>query len=189
MKPRGNIACGIIWGLAMILLSQCSPYAGKNMLTFFFDGVPENDTLTTGLTGPGETQADTVRQEELLSVSAPTRFIHYPYEEGDCASCHNELSLGTMVEDQPGLCYLCHEDQSAVYDYLHGPVAGGYCTACHDPHMSESGKLLRKTGDDLCFYCHERESVLKNEMHLDLDGMLCMDCHNPHGGEDKYIFH
>jgi predicted CXXCH cytochrome family protein len=176
-------------GAGIILLSQCSPYAGKNLLNFFFDGVPETDTTSVNLADLVETSTDSMgTTEELLALEMPSRHVHYPYEERECASCHNEKSLGTMVEPQPGLCYIGHEDLSTVYSYLHGPVAGGYCTSCHDPHMSESGKLLRLSGDDLCFNCHREKSVLQNEMHEGLEGMFCTDCHNPHGGEDKYIF-
>jgi len=186
---KGKIGGGILLGVAILLLSQCSPYAGKNLLNFFFDGVPETDTAHAELAVLDEIQSDSLDPaENLLSLEEGASLVHYPYEEGECASCHNEHSLGTMVEAQPGLCYTCHEDLSMVYAYLHGPVAGGYCTSCHNPHESESENLLRKTGDALCFHCHSRESVEKNEMHQDLDGMLCMDCHNPHGGEDKYIF-
>ena len=189
MKNRGRLRQVILWSLTIIMMSQCSPYAGKNLLNFFFDGVPESDSVGTELSGPEQTPSDSLGPaQELLAQQAPSRILHDPYGEGECASCHNALSLGTMVEAQPGLCYLCHEDLSEGYAYLHGPVAGGYCTACHDPHMSESPQLLRMEGDRLCFYCHAEEDVLKNEMHQDLEGMLCLDCHNPHGGEDKYIF-
>lgn len=189
MMHKGKIGGGFLLGVAILLLSQCSPYAGKNMLNFFFDGVPESDTLQAELAVLDELQSDSSGQAEaLLALEEPASMLHYPYEEGECASCHNERSLGTMVEAEPGLCYTCHEDLSTVFAYLHGPVAGGYCSSCHDPHMSESEKLLRRTGDALCFHCHAKENVEKNEMHQDLDGMLCMDCHNPHGGEDKYIF-
>ena len=189
MNQRGRIGHGFLLGVAILLLSQCSPYAGKSMLNFFFDGVPESDTAQAKLADLDEISPDSLGQGgALLALEKPILFVHYPYEERECASCHNEQALGTMVEAQPGLCYTCHEDLSTVYAYLHGPVAGGYCTSCHDPHMSESGKLLRRTGDALCFHCHAQESVEKNEMHQDLEGMFCMDCHNPHGGEDKYIF-
>jgi len=189
MKNKGRISLGICAGLTLLVLSQCSPYTGKNLLNFFFDGVPESDTLLAGTMDPEDAAPDSLALSEGMPVlSGPSHTVHYPYEEGECASCHNENSLGTLVEAQPDLCYLCHEDLSASYGYLHGPVAGGYCTSCHDPHRSKSGKLLRLTGEALCFYCHEKESVVKNEMHQDLEGMFCMDCHNPHGGEDKYIF-
>jgi predicted CXXCH cytochrome family protein len=173
----------------MVLLSQCSPHAGKSVLRFFFDGVPDTDSsFISGQEQKGLTPDSTTYALGAPASSGPVGFVHYPYGEQECASCHNELSLGNMVEPQPGLCYICHEDLSASYNYLHGPVAGGYCTACHDPHRSENEHLLKLTGEALCFYCHQEQSVLKNEMHLDLEGMLCTDCHNPHGGDDKYIF-
>ena len=89
-----------------------------------------------------------------------------------------------MLEPEPALCYMCHEDLTSVYPVLHGPVGGGYCTACHDPHSSKAGSLLRFNGRDLCLYCHVEKEVLKNEIHEGLEEMACSDCHNPHGGED-----
>lgn len=189
MKRPGNIWFVILVTAALVLLNQCSPYAGKGLLHFFFDGVPESDTTSLLSENPEGIMPDSSTYSEgMLASSAPSGLIHYPYGEGECSSCHNERALGIMVETQPGLCYICHEDLAVRYSYLHGPVAGGYCTACHDPHRSENEKLLKLTDEVLCFYCHEAKSVLGNEMHEDLDGMLCTDCHNPHGGEDKYIF-
>ena len=189
MKHSHNIWSGILFIMGIILLSQCSPHAGKSVLNLFFDGVPESDSSQLADTDRVDMVSDSGAYAlEVLSSIEPEDIVHYPYEEGDCASCHDKLSLGSMVEPQPGLCYICHEDLAGIYNYLHGPVAGGYCTACHDPHRSDNEYLLKLTGDELCFYCHKQESVLKNEMHQDLDGMACMDCHNPHGGEDKYIF-
>ena len=189
MIQQNKIGFGFLLFMAAILLCQCSPKAGKSLVTFFFDGVPEADTLSS-TTKQGQQNLDSTLQEvEALALAEPAWLVHYPYAERECAACHNEQSLGTMTETQPELCYMCHEDLSASYAYLHGPVAGGYCTSCHDPHSSKNEKLLRFQGDELCFYCHSKESVYKNEMHEDLDGMACADCHNSHGGEDKYIFH
>jgi predicted CXXCH cytochrome family protein len=175
--------------MGMSLLYQCSPHAGKSVLHFFFDGVPETDSSQlTGMDTAIVSPDSGAYFQEVFASSDPEPYEHYPYEEQECASCHDELSLGTMVEPQPGLCYICHEDLAGTFNYLHGPVAGGYCTACHDPHRSENHFLLKLTGDALCFYCHNQERLWKTEMHQDLDGMLCMECHNPHGGDDKYIF-
>lgn len=175
--------------VVLILLSQCSPHAGKSMLHFFFDGVPQSDSaLMTGIPAVAN-GADTASSPlEKIAHTDPKVIVHSPFGEEECAMCHDERSLGNMVEPQPGLCYLCHEDLAQSYNYLHGPVAGGYCTACHDPHRSKNDHLLRLTGEPLCFYCHRRANVLRNEMHQDLEGMLCLDCHNAHGGEDKFIF-
>jgi len=189
MNRALHICIGIFMLTGMILLSQCSPRAGKSLLHFFFDGVPDADTAQLAGADTELLLADSAAFPEEPQVQADARaLVHYPYGEQDCSSCHDELSLGSMVEPQPDLCYICHEDLSGTYNYLHGPVAGGYCTACHDPHRSENKYLLKMTGEDLCFYCHQEKSVLKNEMHQDLEGMQCMDCHNPHGGDDKYMF-
>lgn len=189
MRPCRKIWYGFLFIIALILLCQCSPYAGKSLLTFFFDGVPEADTLA-GISDQGKVSPDSTTLLGVpIALNEPTMWIHYPYAERECAACHDEQSLGNMTEEQPGLCFICHEDFSANYTHLHGPVAGGFCTSCHDPHSSKNEKLLRFTGDDLCFHCHKKESVYRNEMHEGLDGMGCADCHNPHGGEDRYIFH
>jgi len=189
MNRTGKIWSGFLLFTAMILFGQCSPYAGRSLLTIFFDGVPADSTDVVNLESV-TLLSDSATQTPNVSVAeAPMVYIHYPYEERECASCHDQNSLGTMVETQPELCYMCHEDLASQYTYLHGPVAGGYCTSCHDPHMSEAENLLRYTREQLCFHCHKSESVYTNEMHQDLEGMECTDCHNPHGGEDKYIFH
>jgi len=188
MKQKGKIWRAFLLFLALMLTSQCSPNASKSLLNFFFDGVPEPDTAS-GMVVLTSVESDSIVQAGNEDASTLTKAsVHYPYQERECAACHDEQSLGSMLEPQPGLCYLCHEDFAGTYAYLHGPVAGGYCTSCHDPHSSENEKLLKIVGDDLCFHCHEKKSVGRNEIHQDLDGMLCTDCHNPHGGEDKYIF-
>ena len=189
MNRPGNIWVGVLLAAGLFLLSQCSP-SGKSLLTFFFDGVPEPDSTEVTVPGSEAVPADSANLAmDDSAPGSPMVFVHYPYGERECAACHDQRSLGTMVEPQPGLCYSCHEDLGTRYQYLHGPVAGGYCTSCHDPHRSGKEKLLKFTGDQLCFHCHKPESVYKNEMHMDLEGMVCVDCHNPHGGEDKYIFH
>lgn len=190
MRRSGYIWSGLILMMAMILFGQCSPHAGKSLLTFFFDGVPGADSTEAVSMEPEVFSADSAnRTMDASTDEVPKVFVHYPYEERECSSCHDQNSLGSMVEPEPGLCYMCHEDLTSQYKTLHGPVAGGYCTSCHNPHSSENEKLLRYTGEQLCFHCHKAESVYKNEMHMDLEGMVCLDCHNPHGGDDKYIFH
>ncbi len=173
-----------------VTLHQCAPKTGRSLLTLFFDGVPaqdsqlpvaSSDTLATGPMA-GEATEGTVEERSSLVV-------HYPYAERECSMCHDPGSLGRMLEPQPALCYMCHEELGSVYPVLHGPVGGGYCTACHDPHSSPGPALLRFTGQELCFYCHTEEDVMKNEMHEGLDGMACTDCHNPHGGEDQYMLY
>ena len=190
MSLTGKIWTGFLLMVTIILLVRCSPYAGKSLLSFFFDGVPGTDSTAMATLEIDVASMDSASHTmETLDPEGTVVFTHYPYQQRECAVCHDQNSLGTMVEPEPRLCYMCHEDFSTIYNYLHGPVAGGYCSSCHDPHMSESEKLLRFTGQQLCFHCHQSGSVYKNEMHQDLEDMGCTECHNPHGGEDKYIFY
>lgn len=166
-------------------LHQCAPRTGKSLLTLFFDGVPLTDSVKTEAAAERtDAEAGTGEAEAALAEPVPSLVVHYPYAERECESCHDPSSLGRMLEPEPALCYMCHEDLTSVYPVLHGPVGGGYCTACHDPHSSKAGSLLRFNGRDLCLYCHVEKEVLKNEIHEGLEEMACSDCHNPHGGED-----
>lgn len=154
-------------------------------MSTLFDGVPDPNakpllTLKT----------DTLKTDSLSLDASNTQVpgssvIHEPYKSNDCSNCHVD---GAFTTKQPELCYQCHEDFNKKFKYLHGPVASGGCTACHNPHMSDYKKLLLREGQQLCYYCHDSKDVLKNEAHLDLNGTNCTECHNPHGGEDKYIF-
>jgi predicted CXXCH cytochrome family protein len=159
------------------------------LLTFFFDGVPAEDTITDPDAGFPEADPDSIAGEEVLvAQNILQQYNHYPYQERECAFCHDQSSLGRMVEPEPAVCYQCHEDFNDTYAYLHGPVAGGYCTSCHNPHVSENEHLLLRTGQALCLHCHDPGSVFKNEMHEDLGDWACTECHNAHGGEDRFIF-
>jgi predicted CXXCH cytochrome family protein len=180
------------WILALVflvyLLVSCTPRLSNNFLTFFFDGVPSHDTLKNPA-GTENKNADNVTAEFRPTpiVENKDYTVHYPYQEKECFSCHDENSKSELILPQPDLCYTCHNDFSKTYKYVHGPVAGGSCTSCHNVHMSKEKKLLIRTGQKLCLYCHDSKSVSKNEAHKDIADTECMLCHNPHGGENKFI--
>jgi predicted CXXCH cytochrome family protein len=158
----------------------------RSLLAFLFDGVPtdvqdsqpsletKSDTIT-GVSVP-DAPGDTIRDDT---------FYHYPYKENYCSSCHDEKSKSEMIMPEPDLCYSCHDDYSSIYNVVHGPAAGGYCTSCHHPHMSADKKLLLRKGNDLCLFCHDSRMVAKNQAHDEAVEMNCTDCHNPHGGNDR----
>lgn len=182
----------ILMGTGVVVgsLQQCAPRTGRSLLNFFFDGVPVADSMARG--GSHDSTVAAVPEGETLASGpeeGPSLVVHYPYAERECESCHDPASLGSMLEPQPDLCYMCHEDLGSVYPVLHGPVGGGYCTACHDPHSSGEEHLLRRGGRALCLYCHLEKDVLKNEMHEGLDDMACTDCHAPHGGEESNLLY
>ena len=170
--------------LALILaLLNCHPESRRKVLTTLFDGVPppaitepSPDSLATGVENAGKPEA--ASGEGLRAMQ------HSPYEEKYCKDCHDLQMGNALVMPQPELCYECHDDDREKCAHLHGPVGGGYCTTCHNPHRAENPHLLRMTPEELCFYCHQQEDVYRNDTHEDVLAGECLDCHNPHGGED-----
>lgn len=111
----------------------------------------------------------------------------------DCAFCH-EGDSGTYRIDGNNsvLCQKCHPPPGSG-KYVHGPVAIGSCTICHDPHGSTNDALLTKTGEDLCFQCHIAKDALK---HLLIQGAGdksflrekgCGFCHDPHFSDRRFL--
>ncbi len=171
------------------LFLMCSPTARHKVLTTLFDGVPDS---TAGRTASADTPAaDSLTASEngqLSDTASPVRFYHPPYQEKECGSCHDMSQATHLVESPPELCYMCHDDFSEQYEYLHAPVEAGECTGCHSPHLAANPKLLTISGQQLCFSCHDSSDLLATETHAEIGETDCLDCHNPHGGEDEYLF-
>jgi predicted CXXCH cytochrome family protein len=119
-------------------------------------------------------------------------FSHGIISKKDCYVCHEKNSNSYLIpEDNSVLCAKCHERKISA-KYIHGPVAVGSCTVCHDPHGQNNPAFLVKTGEELCFLCHEKEDSLK---HLLIQGSEdvsilrkkdCGYCHDPHQGDRKF---
>lgn len=111
-----------------------------------------------------------------------------------CTNCHRmkaDLSwerIGIFTDMNP--CFLCHKDKIGEFaqDFIHGPVAGGTCTVCHNPHGSEFKKNLRSPVPVLCLFCHNSiEERAEGFLHKPfLDGK-CIDCHDPHATGNKWV--
>lgn len=168
----------------LITTTSCSSGKGKQVLSFFFDGVEDSVVVESGDTVV--TVIEKPKDRERPSFFETITF-HEPYKEKQCDNCHEEKGSNRLTEPQPDLCYNCHDDYSTQYSFVHGPVASGYCTNCHHPHMSKNQKLLKRTGQDICLECHVQNDILKNEIHSDIEDMDCTDCHDPHGGEDEFL--
>ncbi len=89
------------------------------------------------------------------------------------------------------LCYNCHKDkqqQVEDYEYVHGPVAMEGCNMCHNPHGSNTEKLLQKDISTMCVECHELQSIMKMAViHKPLSEKGCTGCHNPHGSNSVFF--
>ncbi len=171
------------------ILFSCSAQKNYKTLSLFFDGVPnpEEKASTINYNAPG-ISTDTLG-EAIDSTRIISKIIyHSPYQSKGCDFCHDRSSVGTMILDEPDLCYQCHENFSDVYPITHGPVDGGFCTECHNPHSGKEDGLLRDKVNNLCFYCHNVEELSEFDMHREGDDFLCTDCHSPHGGESSLMF-
>jgi predicted CXXCH cytochrome family protein len=176
--------------ITALSMTSCSIEKSYRVLSFFFDGVPNpvSDTVTASEDVLLSAEVNNQLISDTLSTDLiPVFTYHYPYEEKECSSCHDELSPGNMTLPEPDLCYMCHEDFSGKYTFIHGPVAGGYCTSCHNAHQSKNSYLLLRTGGNLCTWCHDTTEAPSNEMHDGMEDYDCTMCHNPHGGEDKML--
>jgi predicted CXXCH cytochrome family protein len=165
------------------IIISCTPQEKYRVLSFFFDGVPEpiSEHLTISLDSISNN--DGVNATAALRDEKPTQYIHEPYQ--DCESCHTPSSMGSLRKKQPMLCYDCHDNFNESYNKLHGPVQGGYCTSCHNPHKSKIQNLLVEKGAKLCYQCHESSVIGQSNMHADIGETNCINCHNPHGGVNK----
>ena len=171
--------------LLLVGFGGCSNAHNHKTLAFFFDGVPSGEQPVP-INLDSIRKADSAyRKKNLAKADKPTIYYHKPFKEKKCGNCHDQGVMGKFLKPQPSLCYQCHDDFGRRYKALHGPVGGGYCTACHDPHTAHTAKLLKRPGQQLCIHCHNSALVLKNEAHQAIADTSCTDCHNPHGGNDR----
>ena len=86
-------------------------------------------------------------------------------------------------------CYGCHDDKIGEFaqDYVHGPVAGGACTICHDPHGSDFAHTLNQPAGMLCLSCHDMDPTLYEVEHQPVVNGQCVDCHDPHATMNRWV--
>lgn len=171
-----------------VFLFGCSPKMDYKVLSFFFDGVTDPSRIDTLDNRDAAQAADSLQTTAATQRKTPPPLVyHAPYQEKKCGSCHNKNVMGTLTKLQPALCLDCHEGMLDSLNFIHGPVGAGYCTDCHNPHLSELRHLLTRPGQSLCISCHDAALVSKNENHSSVGDAECIQCHNPHGGNNRYM--
>jgi predicted CXXCH cytochrome family protein len=178
----------VILMLLFVVFTGCSATFNYKLLSFLFDGVPNPADKPVIASLDSITRPDSVKSsKDVIVAAAPVMNYHPPYQEKDCASCHDNSTVGSFIKKAPELCYQCHDDFKDKYKVLHGPVASGKCVSCHSPHLSKNDHLLIRTKQALCLYCHDSKKVMAADAHTDIGDFACTECHNPHGGEDRYV--
>lgn len=178
--------------IIIIYFVGCSPSIRHNVLTTIFDGVPELDTIQVTISVDtisliDDAQTTLAALEGDIAKPKPTHIIHPPYLEKNCENCHDKSRMGAFVQQQPGLCFQCHENTNEKHTFSHGPAEVGYCTSCHSPHKSELENLLVRPNQQLCLHCHDLNVVSKNEIHLEIGETSCTDCHSPHSSNNQFL--
>ncbi len=168
--------------------------------------------------------------EDIKNKSKKARTKHKAlYKKDRCGNCHQthfSEQNHLLIKNEKALCLDCHgqEDynrtkKSALRNiekeikgkkYLHGPVAEGHCSVCHDPHGSRYARLLRgaypgtfyapykPASYNFCFKCHDKKILASKETTQDTKfrngsenlhylhvakprkGRTCQSCHAVH---------
>jgi predicted CXXCH cytochrome family protein len=169
-----------------IFFISCDEVQRHETLTFFFDGVPplQPNIFQEGLVDSNSFEPNQPGQEPVWYAHEPTR---------DCSNCHTKRKKRSFSPQThlkapiPKLCYTCHDDFTKSALFVHGPVAVGQCTFCHNPHRSKIKHLLVTPEPGLCYQCHDKNTIELIAAHLPKQLSSCTDCHNPHTSSTKSL--
>ncbi len=146
---------------------------------------------------------------------------HAPMRVGQCAKCHN-VHGGShdnlLTQNLTQLCKTCHGNEQRLRERHVGfdPVNAN-CSACHDPHASDSPSLVmsnkhapfedkdcaachvaKQTADGyplkgavqkVCGECHEAEAAhfAQYKPHGATEENSCQMCHNGHAADQRHL--
>ncbi|MCL4222262.1 MAG: hypothetical protein KJZ65_12930 [Phycisphaerales bacterium] len=175
-RGRGWVWGSLCAGLAGLVWSGCSIEKNYELLSFFFDGVPNPNALPI-MAAAGNPAF--IRQ-------SPTYSGHRPYLDDRCVDCHGSgFTTGGVTA---AVCMKCHGEVPQEYPRMHGPVPAGACLWCHVPHESAWAHLLKAPSRDVCGQCHDSTLLSSSKVpeHQD-EARQCLDCHYGHGGTSAYF--
>lgn len=116
---------------------------------------------------------------------------HVPFTDGACETCHLDGKAGKLAgQGGSALCLACHGVVGEAVKKAKFPHAAleGACTACHTPHASRQGKLVRAPGGQECLGCHPALEVKEGEFgHGVVARLGCEACHEPHGSANPKL--
>jgi predicted CXXCH cytochrome family protein len=136
------------------------------------------------------------KYQDPKTIEPLKKFVEPAMKQG-CVACHldcSQLSPADQKEPpefylkakEPALCLECHDassgkDLSPAHDKQ--PLGKSRCTGCHDPHSSDTPKLLHKFSHGpyaarLCSSCHPKPVNGKVGLTAANVDTLCYDCHS-----------
>ena len=185
-RLRALVLTCLVTVAAWALCLACSQAGRHQVLSFFFDGVPEPGRVTSASTDSGTSPLGLVGEPSPAAV--PKRYYaHTPYRENRCQACHDPVSGQLVRSVAEGLCLTCHSKLTADARFVHGPVAVDDCTACHHFHGADLPNLLLADPVATCLNCHDQEDLSTGDYHTALNQRSCVECHNPHAGDNRFF--
>lgn len=128
--------------------------------------------------------ADGVSAERVVVASDNVTYRYHPEVE-KCAGCHGDTARGYLVTGRHDtVCYRCH-DRKDGKKLVHGPLGGGECTTCHDPHGAMNASLTVAGAEGLCVRCHDQPHSAKHMRESKAVG--CVTCHEPHSSGRDFL--
>ena len=172
--------------VSLLLLLSCSEVKRHEVLTIFFDGVPPSS---------GEQEAGLVDPNGVSDPDTPSEVFWYqPESTLGCEGCHGDRkSRGfsrqvNLLAPVPDLCHQCHKQFMDLPGHVHGPVAVGVCTFCHEPHRTRHKYLLKSSIPELCYQCHDPDEIaFFDSKHADESYAKCNQCHEGHASENQSL--
>ena len=198
MAKRPVVLC-LVMLAAWVMCLACSQTTRYQVLSFFFDGVPEpgHARATADALG-GDRNRPAV--EPSPAVLPKRYYTHTPFRENRCQGCHDPTSGQLIRSVSEGLCRTCHADLIADARFVHGPAAVDDCTACHHFHGASFPNQLLVDPVATCLNCHDREDLSGGDHHPSAptplsvgatrqadDQRSCVECHNPHAGDNRFF--
>ena len=181
MAPRGSTTrrwrghvLGVLSAIAAVTVIVTAPAGCADqqrryeVLSFFFDGVPDPNAP---------------KQQTRSASSVRRSFVHKPYADDLCNSCHlNTSDIFARAQVRADVCLDCHSNLPTQYPVMHGPVVNNACLMCHAPHSSAVPHLLKQPAPAVCTQCHEPDAMQLMHKQLLDPKASCIECHSGHGG-------
>ncbi len=199
---------------------------------------PHNALAGKGLQKPSPAVCTTCHAHFAKTLSAMAERHPLLLKDKGCRRCHEPHAAANkgMLRDKPRqLCLSCHDKEikgsgGRVIEslsiiakngdkdlHLHGPLASGECSGCHEPHGNHEPRFLLKAypgtfyspysskAYSLCFSCHkaalaEEKATTsatkfrngKQNLHFvhvnkARKGRTCGACHSPHVSKSRHF--
>jgi len=188
-------AAGAVVPPGKVLVIGRAKGAGTSGVEIDVNGTVHQKTVTTGggfmasvymLRGKNvlHIHADGASAERVVVASDNVTYRYHPQAE-QCGGCHGETAGGYVVSGRKdNVCYQCH-DRKDGKKLVHGPLGGGDCTICHDPHGAMNPALTVAKAEGLCVKCHDQPGSQKHMK--DSRGVACVSCHEPHSSDKTFL--